>query len=109
MATVIWTLKAQAGKRRLYLDGRLKFGARVAQKTAQEIERIQKSLERFPCMGFREPLLEKRIPVYRASLINKRFKIIYWYNEADDMVVIEDIWDTHRAPQNLIKRIIEKN
>lgn len=105
MATVIWTLKAQAEKRQLYLNGRLKFGARVAQETALKIEQIQKSLERFPCMGFREPLLEKRIPIFRATLINKRFKIIYWYNEANDMVIIEDIWDTRRAPQNLIKRI----
>ena len=107
MATVIWTLKAQAKKRQLYLDGRLRFGARVAQKAAQKIEQIQKRLELFPSMGFREPLLERRSPIYRASLINKRFKIIYWYNEANDMVIIEDIWDTHRAPQNLIKRIKE--
>lgn len=105
MATVIWTLKAQAEKRLLYLNGRLKFGARVAQETAQKIERIQKSLELFPSMGFREPLLEERDPIFRATLINKRFKMIYWYDEANNMVVIEDIWDTRRAPQNLIKRI----
>lgn len=105
MATVKWTMKAQAEKRQLYLDGRLIFGARIAKKTAQKIERIQKSLERFPSMGHREPLLEELSPIYRTCIINKRFKIIYWYSEADDIVVIEDIWDTHRAPQNLRKRI----
>lgn len=105
MATVIWTRKAQTAKRQLYLDGQLKFGARVAKKTAQIIEKIQKNLELFPFMGFREPILEERSPIFRACLINKRYKIIYWYNEVNDMVVIEDIWDTRRAPQNLKKRI----
>jgi hypothetical protein len=31
--------------------------------------------------------------------------IIYWYDEPNDTVYIEDIWDTRRAPQNLAKRI----
>ena len=69
------------------------------------IKRIQKRLENFPCMGYREPLLEGHNPTYRACHINNRFKIIYWYNEADDVVVIEYIWDTHRAPQKLREKI----
>ena len=106
MAKVILTMKAHRGKRQLYMDGRLKFGARVAQKTVRTIEKIQKNLELFPNMGYREPLLQDSITTYRTIPINKRFKIIYWYNEAKDMVVIEDIWDMRRAPQNLKKRII---
>lgn len=63
-------------------------------------------LERFPKMGYREPLLEGQNLIYRAYHINKRFKIIYWFDEAEDMVVIEDIWDVHREPQNQKNRII---
>ena len=106
MAGVIWTMRAQAEKRKLYLEGRLNFGIRVANKTAQKIEGIQKNLERFPELGYREPLLIGLIPTYRALHINKRFKIIYCYDKANDIVVIEDIWDMHRAPQNLMTRII---
>jgi plasmid stabilization system protein ParE len=105
MATVIWALPAQAEKEKLYRNGRLQFGITVANKTAHKIEEIQESLKRFPKMGFLEPLLQTRIPTYRAWHINDRFKIIYWYDEAHDMVVIEDIWDTRRNPKTLTRRI----
>ena len=107
MATVKWTDRAKAVRKELYWSGVMIFGSFTALKMARKIESLTDALSLFPSMGFREPLLEKRSPIYRASLINKRFKIIYWYNEANDMVIIEDIWDTHRAPQNLIKRIKE--
>ena len=83
----------------------MNYGSFAALKMARRIEFLADELSLFPGMGFREPLLEKRIPIYRACLINKRFKIIYWYNETSDMVIIEDIWDTHRAPRNLMERI----
>ena len=105
MAGVIWAMRAQAEKRKLYLEGRLNFGTRVANKTAQKIESIQKMLESFPNLGYREPLLTGLVPIYRTLHINKRFKIIYCYDKANDTVVIEDIWDMHREPQNLIERM----
>ena len=105
MAAVIWSLYAQEEKRRLYLEGRLEFGTLVANKIALRIKEIQKKLESFPELGYREPLLEGQGLTYRACHINKRFKIIYWFNKKDDIVVVEDIWDTHRAPWNLVKRL----
>lgn len=108
MATVIWSLNAQEEKRRLYLVGQLEFGTYIANKTALRIKEIQKFLERFPEMGYREPLLVGQKLIYRAYHINKRFKIIYWFDEVKDMVIIEDIWDVHREPQNLKNRIVYK-
>ena len=49
---------------------------------------------------------EARKKLYIKGHINDRFKIIYWYDEPNDTVYIEDIWDTRRAPQNLTKRIM---
>ena len=46
--------------------------------------------------------------VFRAWRINKRFKIIYRYDEPKDTVIIEDIWDTRRSPENLTRRIGKK-
>lgn len=106
MATVIWSLNAQEEKRRLYLVGQLEFGTYIANKTALRIKEIQKLLESFPEMGYKEQLLEERSLTYRAYHINKRFKIIYWFDEVKDMVIIEDIWDVHREPQNLKNRIV---
>lgn len=105
MATVKWTTGAKDARKKLYLQGFIQFGSFTAQKTAKRIETIADKLERFPELGYREPLLEGLIPIYRACQINKRFKIIYWYNNDNNEVIIEDIWDVHRAPQNLINRI----
>ncbi len=37
--------------------------------------------------------------------MSRRFKIIYTYDEEEDIVHIMDIWDTKRSPKALIKRI----
>ena len=37
--------------------------------------------------------------------MHRRFKIIYFYDEANDVVTIMDIWDTRMNPQALIRRI----
>lgn len=105
MAAVIWTIRAQSGKDRLYQEGRLQFGVAVAKRMALKIEEIQRKLQRYPTIGYPEPLLKTHIPLYRAWPINKRFKIVYRFDEPNDTVVIEDIWDTRRSPQNLTQRI----
>jgi len=105
MATVKWTDQAKAARKTLYLQGFIKFGYFTAKKYAERIETIADRLERFPELGYREPLLEGRTPTYRACHINKRFKIIYWYDDVSNVVIIEDIWDVRRAPQNLTTKI----
>jgi len=105
MATVVWTSKAKAMRRKLYRNGMVEFGLTTAEKTAQTIADIADDLSRWPTSGFPEPLLRGYVPFYRSRHINKRFKLLYWYDEEVDMVVIEDIWDTRRAPQNLVSRI----
>ena len=37
--------------------------------------------------------------------MNRRFKVIYTYDENKDIVYIMDIWDTKTNPQTLIRRI----
>ena len=105
MATVVWSNPAHEEKDRFYLNGVLQFGTTVANDTAQKIKEIEINLSRWPESGAPEPLLRGSFPIYRSKHINKRYKLIYWYDEAEDRVVIEDIWDTRRAPKNLVKRI----
>ena len=105
MAKVIWTKPAQSVRRRFYLQGWKEFGSSVANKTDEIIETIEDDLAKWPTTGFPEPLLRGIVPFYRSRHINKRYKLIYWYDEEADVVVIEDIWDTRRSPQNLTKRI----
>lgn len=109
MAIVVWTNKAKETRRNLYVQGVIKFGVHTAKKTAQKIMSITERLEWFPEMGYIEPLLEGITPTYRACYINRRFKIIYWYDKKNDKVVIENIWDIRREPSSLIKKIGEVN
>ena len=37
--------------------------------------------------------------------MHNRFKIIYYYDETEDIIHIVDIWDTRMNPQTLVKRI----
>ena len=37
--------------------------------------------------------------------MSRRFKIIYYYDEVEDIVYIVDIWDTRMNPKTLIRRI----
>ena len=105
MAIVVWTTQAKTVRRELYRNGLLEFGQTVAKRTARIIEGIADDLSRWPTAGFPEPLLKGAPHLYRSRHINKRFKMVYRYDEQNDIVYIEDIWDTRRAPQNLMKRV----
>ena len=105
MAKVKWTRPAQTIRKRFYLQGMRDFGITTANKTDKRIEVIENDLELWPTTGFPEPLLRGTVPFYRSRHINKRYKLIYWYDEETDVVTIEDIWDTRRSPQNLTQRI----
>ena len=106
MATVVWIRRAHEEKDLLYMNGRLEFGVNVANKTAKKIQNIEESLAKHPELGYIEQLLiDKTRYIYRAWQINKRFKIIYRYDETKDIVVIADIWDIRRSPTNLTRRL----
>lgn len=107
MATVKWTTRALTQLLLLYKNGVKEFGISVARKTVNKTYSISDDLEKWPTSGFPEPLLKKASKIYRARHINKRFKLIYRFEEDNDIVYIEDVWDTRRAPCSLIKRIKE--
>jgi hypothetical protein len=39
------------------------------------------------------------------SMMHRRFKLLYFYDETEDTVHIVDIWDTRMKPETLMKRI----
>jgi plasmid maintenance system killer protein len=105
MAEVIWTIPAQAARRKFYLQGVKEFGKFTANKTDAIIDSIERDLEQWPTAGFPELLLKNLPKLYRAKHINKRYTLIYRYEEDIDTVYIEDIWDTKRSPKNLTNRL----
>ena len=73
---------------------------------AEEIAAFEHRLELFPTSYSPEPLLKGKTVMYRGcQLMHRRFKLIYYYDESEDVVHIVDIWDTRMNPKALIRRI----
>ena len=106
MAAIIWDKKAECLLDEYVENAFLEYGASTAKKWHIERLSIEWRLERHPISYPPEELLTGRKPLYRrCHLMNRRFKIIYTYDEVEDIVHIVDIWDTKRNPKTLIKRI----
>ena len=84
----------------------IEYGKSTALRWADEIAAFEHRLESFPTSYSPEPLLQGKDLLYRrCHVMSRRFKIIYYYDEADDVVHLVDIWDTKMSPRALIKRI----
>lgn len=90
-----------------YIDNAsIEYGESIAKKWAEEIAAFEHRLELYPTSYSPESLLKKKTIVYRrCHVMDRRFKLIYFYDEAEDIVHLVDIWDTKMNPQALIKRI----
>lgn len=106
MAKIIWR------KRPLllfdtYIGNALEeYGRSTAIKWTEDIEEMEQRLIKFPTSYTPEKLLLGKKRLFRGChIMNRRFKVIYTYDENKDIVYIIDIWDTKMNPQALIRRI----
>ena len=106
MAIIEWDPQAWQLYNDLLENGRLEFGEKTARRWEDEIFYIYDRLKYFPTSFTPESLLKGKSHLYRGCLLmRRRFKLIYYYDEAEDVVHILDIWDTKMNPQALIRRI----
>lgn len=105
MAQVKWQSRAKKELYRYLVKGFIEFGETTANNFAAKVAYINRDLEKFPEIGYPEPLLKDRKKLYRSRHILKRFKLVYYYSEASDIVHVADIWDMKRNPNVLAKRI----
>ena len=106
MAKINWDEKAEIVLDNYVENAYLEFGAATAKKWLSEINTIEWRLERYPTsFPFEELLLGRNIQYRRCSMMNRRFRLIYYFDETDDVIHIVDIWDSRRNPTALIKRI----
>jgi hypothetical protein len=106
MAKVIWGENAE----RLYLEhleyARLEFGNTTVKRWHYERKQIEWRLERYPTSYSPESSLSHLTLLYRSChMMRRRFKLIFFYDEAKDIVRIIDIWDTRMNPKVLVDRI----
>lgn len=106
MAKISWDEKAELVLDIYVENAYHEFGASTAKKWLLEKETIEWRLERYPTSyPFEELLLGRKIQYRRCSMMNRRFRLIYYFDETDDVIHIVDIWDSKRNPKALIKRI----
>ncbi|MBQ9671615.1 MAG: type II toxin-antitoxin system RelE/ParE family toxin [Prevotella sp.] len=104
MAQVIWQKRAEKELYKLLVNGFLEFGETTANRFTEQVRLLNGELQKFPEIGYPEPLLRERNKLYRSVHIQKRFKLIYYFSPSTDTVHVADIWDTKRSPEILQKR-----
>ena len=106
MAKVIWEDCALSILLEYIENARLDFGTSAVNHWQKDRKTIEWRLEGHPTSYSPEKLLMNKHVVYRSCLMmSRRFKLIYYYDEAEDLVHIVDIWDTLMNPKTLAKRI----
>ena len=106
MAKIIWEENATTALLEHTEYARLEFGNSTVKRWQKEKYTIEWRLKRYPVSYPLEEILQERSILYRCChLMNRRFKIIYYYNETEDTVHIVDIWDTRMNPKTLVRRI----
>lgn len=78
-------------------------GEQASVKLHQKYLKKQKRLLKYPESGFPEPLLRDRKILYRASIINEYYKVIYYVK--GDVLRIAAFWDMRMHPDKLRKTI----
>lgn len=106
MAKIIWR-KRPSLLLDIFIDhASEEFGKSTALRWAEEVAAFENRVRQYPYSYAPESLLVGRMKLYRrCHIMNRRFKIIYFYDEIKDVVAIVDIWDTRMNPTTLTNRI----
>ena len=78
-------------------------GQRAAVNLQQKYLKKQERLLKYPESGFPEPLLSERKILYRASIINEYYKVIYYVK--GDVLRIAAFWDMRMHPDKQKKMV----
>ena len=79
------------------------FGEQSRLKFLEQVFYVASLLEKNPCLGIVEPILEDAPLQFRSILADHYNRIIYYI--ANDYIEITDFWDMRRDTKNLRKRI----
>lgn len=105
MAKINWTERFQQELDSYIGHASMEFGKSTALKWAEEIATFEDRVKEWPTSYSPEGLLlGKKVFYRRCQVMNHRFKIIYYYDEAEDTVHLVDIWDTRMNPKALVRR-----
>tara|TARA_R110000737_G_C14527177_1_gene476528 strand:+ start:684 stop:1001 length:318 start_codon:yes stop_codon:yes gene_type:complete len=101
---LFWTDFSQKELEKIYEYYREKAGVRVAKNLVNGIYNEVLKLKIQPRIGQEEEFLKNRKQEFRY-LVYKNYKVIYWINEEENRIEINDVFDTRQNPLK-IKRTI---
>jgi hypothetical protein len=106
MAVIDWDKDAWQLYNDYLENAKIAYGTKTARRWERELLIIYDRLKQYPVAYPIEELLQDKRLVYRyCHMMNRRFKLIYFYDKIDDVVTIMDIWDIRMDPKTLTKRI----
>lgn len=94
---VYWTESSEKELEKIFDYYKRKASYRIAKKLIDGIFNEALKLKRQPEMGQVEELLKNRKQQFRY-LIYKNYKIIYWINNSENRIEINDVFDTRQNP-----------
>lgn len=94
---VYWTEFSERELENIFHYYNKKAGYSIAKKITNGIYNQALKLEHQPEMGQIEELLKNRKQRYRY-LVFKNYKIIYWINNSENRIEINDVFDTRQNP-----------
>ncbi|WP_452230193.1 type II toxin-antitoxin system RelE/ParE family toxin [Lacinutrix sp. MEBiC02404] len=94
---LFWTNFSQKELEKIYQYYREKAGNRIAKKIVNGIYNETLKLKRQPEIGQVEELLKNRKQEFRY-LVYKNYKVIYWINNTENRIEINDVFDTRQNP-----------
>ena len=101
MAEIVWSKKARESFDKCVEYTEDNFGERIANRFYDKVFKDIDRIEFFPEIGFPEPLLSERKENFRACIVQKPIKMVYHYDEKNDVVYIDNFWDMRRNPDTL--------
>ncbi len=79
------------------------FGQQATTNLAHEIDEKVKTLRKYPGIGFPEPLLKNYYTPYKATIVGRYHKLIYYVK--GNTLRIAAFWDMRMSPEKLQRRI----
>ena len=100
---VEFSIKALDHLKRI-IDSHFEYcGELSAIKFSGQVDDKIRMLLRFPESGHPEPLLKDRKKFYRAKIINRRYKLIYYVD--GEVIRLSAVWDIRMNPARLVNMI----
>lgn len=100
---VYWTEFSERELEKIFEYYHKKVNRRVAKKLTGGIYSEALKLEQHPEIGQIEELLKNRKQEFRY-LVYKNYKIIYWINNSERKIEINDVFDTRQNPPKIKRK-----